>query len=186
MRAITRLVICGCLIGGMHASAFACNALYQPAIGLLRVPCLDIFGDSRVFSATLQNTGGKDFVVTDVREVPLADPLVTGLQVFATVGFHVAAVSGFYGACGDATVLKPTVTQSENNIDVRVKMRVPEVEDVGCQVGSVAFQPFSEAVGFFLIGDARARTYSVNGKPITPKFGCEPLAPPTQPVLVTC
>ena len=186
MRAIIRIVVLGWLIAAVHSSAFACGALYQPTNGLLSLPCLDIFGDSRIFSATLQHAGGQNFVVTDVRELELVEPLVIGFRIFAAPNFHVAAVSGFYGACGSAALLKPTVTQTGDNVDVRVKVRVPPVNDPGCQVASVALQPFSEAATFFLIGDVHAKTYSINGKPASPTFGCEAPTPVTRPTLGFC
>jgi hypothetical protein len=181
----TRLFVFTFLIAVLHTAAFACgDAVYRPADGSLSVPCFNVTGDLRTLTATLQNTGGNNFVVTDVREVPSIDPLVIAFHVFAQPGLHVATVSGFYGACGGATVVKPTLTQTGDNIDIRVKVRVPPV--IGCEVAAVAAQPFSEAVGFFLTGDARTKTYFLNGKPVTPTFGCESSSPPTRAVVVFC
>jgi hypothetical protein len=163
-----RLVIFGWLLIGIHGGAFACNASYDR--GIVQVHCARIEGDPKPLKAFMRDLGGGNVVVTGVLATALENPGITGLTIITTPSFHAAVVSGTHSACGGSTVLKPSVTQTGNNVDIQLKMLIGVTEPHACQNVLLAGLRFAEAVPFLSVGNVRALTYSVNGIPITPEF----------------
>jgi len=165
---ILQLVAALFFAAAMHSSALACNASFRGLF--VSVPCLEIAGDARPFRGSLTHAGGNNFVASTVLQTTLENPSISGLAIISTPSFYTAVVSGHHAACGGSVVLKPTITQVGNNVDIQVKMRVGVVPPDACANVLLAALPFAEGVPFLAVGDVRALTYSVNGVPITPGF----------------
>jgi hypothetical protein len=172
MRPFVQLIVFCSLIAGMRSSVAACDVSYDPTAGIASVPCIDVAGEARSLAVFLQATGADTVAVTAVTEFTLADPVIAELRVDVTGFAPTAIVTGFYATCGGGTVSRPTITRVGDNIDVRVKMRVPVVRDLDCEATARALQPFAEAVRFpfLVIDDLRTKIYSINGNRVLPVF----------------
>jgi hypothetical protein len=170
MRTLIRLALFCCSILGMNAAVFACGASYDPVTGLASVPCVDVAAEGKSFSVSLQ-AAGANVTVTAAREFNLLDPVLPELRILLNGNgafSPTAVVTGFYSPCGGGSFSRATFSRTDNNVDIRVKIRVPALPDVTCT--SQALQPFAEAVGLFVPADPRTQTYSVNGQRVTPVF----------------
>ena len=169
----TRAIAFCAFIAAIIGNAAACDALYNPVTGIATVPCVDAAGDHQSFSVTLQNTGPNTFAVTGVQEFTLADPVIAELRIITSPALT-AVVSGFYAACGGGNVSQGSFSRTGDNVDIRVKMRVPPTRDPVCEASAGALQPFAQAVPFFVGTDPRTQTYSVNGTRVIPVFVGDP------------
>ena len=157
--------------GGVHTAALACESQYDAAARVARIPCVSIVGGTQSFGVVLEWTGGNNFVLTSSEEYALVNPTVSSLRILATVSGILAAppfvaiIYGYYsGGCVSAYG-RPSVVQTGNNIDIRLKARVLTRTDVAC---TAALVPFAEIVS--LLASSPTYTYSVNGVSITPTF----------------
>ena len=168
MRTFARFVTFCSLAAGIHSAAFACGASYNAATGAASVPCFDSALEGRSSSVLLQSSGSNTFVLSTTDELTVADPVIAELRIL-TSPTPTAILTGFYAACG-GSVSKPTFTRIGNNVDIRVKMRLPSTRDWACEAGPWAMRPFAEAIRLVTLSDPQTQTYSVNGRSIEPVF----------------
>jgi hypothetical protein len=163
-----RLFVIGCLGSGIHNAAFACEAQFSPQISFLTIPCITVVGDTKLYSAALQEIGDSNFAVRNILPLDLENPRVISLRVLTTPLPIAVIVAAPDGAC-PSSYEQPTFVQTGNNIDIRFRMRV-QGEPVRSITDCALPPPVAQAVHLLGLTNPTAHTYSVNGASIAPNF----------------
>ena len=121
-----------------------------------------------MYGVTLQDTGARNFVVAGLGPIDALNPRVIALRILTTP-LPIAVIVVSSAASCTIAFDQPTFVQNGNNIDIRIKERLPDerVRSIALCAGQ---PPTAEAVHLVGVSNPMAHTYSVNGVAIAPTF----------------